>query len=420
MNIEQSLNKLFSLHQFGIKLGLENITRLLDYIGHPHEKLFTFHIAGSNGKGSTASFMASMLQEAGFKTGLYTSPHFVSFNERIRINGIMIPDEYICEFMNYLNDYIDLNKPTFFELTTAMAFKYFSENKIDYAVIETGLGGRLDATNVLNPIASLITSISLEHTNILGNNLIDIAREKAGIIKRDSQVFVGDVTDEVGNFFKSYASVMDVPVKLLNECTERDENEVSVMQGDEIIHIYSTPLAGYHQKLNSALAIVALLTSLKGISAEPLLRGIDNVIVNTGISGRYEIYNDSPRVVFDSCHNPDGADKFIEQFKLEKSKYNKSILVFGAMRDKDIESILPKLSPLFDDIFAAGIDYERAFSIEDLITIGNRLNIGIKPVEDTAGFICKHINEANNDCLVVLGSMYLLGSVKKDLVNKLS
>ena len=191
MNLEEALQKLFSLHQFGIKLGLDNIKKLLGYLGNPERKLDAIHIAGSNGKGSTASFISSILQEAGFKVGLYTSPHLIIFNERIRINREMISDDYILDFMNSIDLYIDNNSPTFFELTTALAFKYFSEQEVDFAVIETGLGGRLDATNVLNPMVSVITTISEEHTSILGTDLTSIAHEKGGIIKRSKDVVLG-------------------------------------------------------------------------------------------------------------------------------------------------------------------------------------------------------------------------------------
>ncbi|MFA7229307.1 MAG: Mur ligase family protein, partial [Melioribacteraceae bacterium] len=189
--IQSALNLLFSLHQFGIKLGLDNMTALLDHIGNPHSGLKMIHIAGSNGKGSTASFIASILMEAGFKVGLYTSPHFVKFNERIRINGVMIDDNSVAEFVDGLREYISEKKPTFFEITTALAFHYFLHQKVDYAVIETGLGGRLDATNVITPLASVITSISLDHTEHLGETIEKIAAEKGGIIKPGAKLFTG-------------------------------------------------------------------------------------------------------------------------------------------------------------------------------------------------------------------------------------
>ena len=196
MNIENSLKKLFSLHTFGVKLGLDNITKFLEYLGNPQKQLKTIHVAGSNGKGSTSSFISSILQENGYKVGLYTSPHFVKFNERVVINGKQINDEYIASFISDYEKYIDEHQLTFFEVTTALAIKYFLEMKTDYCVIETGLGGRLDATNVLNPLAVVITTISLEHTNVLGNTIEQIASEKAAIIKNGANVFTGILKDD--------------------------------------------------------------------------------------------------------------------------------------------------------------------------------------------------------------------------------
>ena len=191
MTIEQALTKLFALHTFGMKLGLDNIKNFLDHIGNPQDRLKVIHIAGSNGKGSTAAFLSSILQELGNKVGLYTSPHFVRYNERIKINGIEIPDVYVAGFVEKYDKFIEEHKLTFFEVTTAIAFQYFSDENVDYAVVETGLGGRLDATNVLNPLAVVITSISLEHTHILGDTIEKIAGEKAGIIKPGVPVFTG-------------------------------------------------------------------------------------------------------------------------------------------------------------------------------------------------------------------------------------
>ena len=216
MNIQLALDKLFSLHQFGIKLGLDKIIHLLNYLGNPQDKIQTLHLAGSNGKGSTASFIASIMMEAGYTTGLYTSPHFVRFNERVRIDGIEIPDDYIASFMSELDSYIDEHQPTFFELTTALAFKYFYENKVDYAVIETGLGGRLDATNIIKPMASIITNISLEHTNILGDKIEQIAFEKACIIKDDVPVFTGLLLETAENVISEKAENHNCPLKLFS------------------------------------------------------------------------------------------------------------------------------------------------------------------------------------------------------------
>ena len=209
MDVETSLKKLFSLHTFGIKLGLENTIKFLEHLGNPQKFLKAIHVAGSNGKGSTASFIASILQESGYKTGLYTSPHFVKFNERIVINGEQIDDEYIAGFVEEHEKYIDENELTFFEVTTAIAFKYFREMKTDYCVIETGLGGRLDATNVLNPLAVVITTISLEHTNILGNTIEQIASEKAAIIKDGVKVFTGILEKEAEGIIEQKCKEMN-------------------------------------------------------------------------------------------------------------------------------------------------------------------------------------------------------------------
>jgi dihydrofolate synthase/folylpolyglutamate synthase len=190
MNIDLALEKIYSLKQFNVKLGLDNIKALLNHIGNPQNNLKAIHIAGSNGKGSTCSFISSILQENGFKVGLYTSPHFINFNERIRINGTEISDSEIIEFLENNKKYVDKYQPTFFEITTAMAFDYFNRKNVEYAVIETGLGGRLDATNVLIPLASVITPISLEHSHILGDSLEKIAYEKGGIIKSGIPVLI--------------------------------------------------------------------------------------------------------------------------------------------------------------------------------------------------------------------------------------
>jgi dihydrofolate synthase/folylpolyglutamate synthase len=196
MDFERVLNKLFALHTFGVKLGLENIKVFLEHLGNPQSQLKAFHIAGSNGKGSTSAFTASILMECGFQTGLYTSPHFVKFYERIVINGEQISDQAVANFFEKHEEFIDKHKLTFFEVTTAMAFQYFKDSKVDYAVIETGLGGRLDATNVFNAVGVIITSISLEHTNILGKTLREITKEKAAIIKNHNKVFTGKLPED--------------------------------------------------------------------------------------------------------------------------------------------------------------------------------------------------------------------------------
>ncbi|MBA4405776.1 hypothetical protein C0389_00735 [bacterium] len=412
MNIQSALDKLFSLHQFGIKLGLDNILSLLDQLGNPHKKLRIFHIAGSNGKGSTASFIASILMEAGYKVGLYTSPHFRIYNERIRINGKMIDDEYVASFIANLEDYIEKNSPTFFELTTALAFKYFEEQKVDYAVIETGLGGRLDATNVIQPIASVITSISLEHTQHLGNTIEKIAAEKAGIIKSNSIVLTGRVPVEAKKVFEETTFQCGSKYFPIDDYLKMEKERVVIAYKEKMFSLYSTPLQGDHQLLNAALAIKTVDECLSLKSGLVYSNGIKNVINNTGIEGRYEIVNANPKIIFDSAHNLEGVTSFIEEFSKEYKSYSERVLIFGAMRDKSIAEMLSALNPYFDTIYMTKIDIDRSATTEELQTIASSAGIEVNSLLDPASFVNGFFGNSPDYCLVVLGSMYLLGEIK--------
>lgn len=418
MNIKSSLEKLFSLHQFGIKLGLDNTLQLLERIGNPQRDLKTFHIAGSNGKGSTASFMASLLMEAGYRVGLYTSPHFVKFNERIRINSIMIEDEYVAKFVTDLENYIEKYKPTFFEITTALAFKYFYEQKVDYAIIETGLGGRLDATNVINPIASVITSISLEHTQHLGGTLEKIAFEKAGIIKLNSKVFAGKMADEPEKIIHNRAKLLNCDYNLISDFTTIEDNRLIVAMQKKSFSIYSTPLIGIHQLYNAALALKTINKSLNIEDGFIISRGIRNVIENTGIQGRYEIICKKPKIIFDSAHNPEGVRTFIEEFSRESNNYPERYLLFGAMKDKSIVEMLKILSPYFSRIFATKIDIDRSATAEEIESAAKSAGIKINIVQNGSKLVQDFFNEGSDKCLVVLGSMYLLGEIKSKMLEK--
>ena len=417
MKIKEALDKLYSMHKFGVKLGLENITRLLEHLGNPQNSFQSIHIAGSNGKGSTASFTASVLTEAGMKTGLYTSPHFMRFNERVRINGEEIPDEYIAEFISDLSGYIDEHKPTFFEITTALAFKYFADNSIDVGVIETGLGGRLDATNTIVPLASVITTISYEHTNILGETLEEIAAEKAGIIKPRVPVFTGILKDVSYDVIRTAAGANDCEVYNLKERLEINNDRVKLSTDKTEFTIYSTPLRGSHQRNNSALALFVCSEIFKVTNESVLRRGIKNVVKNTGIQGRYEVYCEEPKIIFDSAHNEEGVDIFLEEFKKERNNYESCSVIFGAMTDKNLRSMLKKLSGVFDNIFATSIDYERAASIENLKSIAESVNVKVKPMENAAEFIKRFGDRKSAECLCILGSIYILGEIKDKLSN---
>jgi dihydrofolate synthase / folylpolyglutamate synthase len=418
MEINSALEKLFSLNLFGIKLGLENINLFLEKLGNPQHNLKSFHIAGSNGKGSTASFITSILKEHGYKVGLYTSPHFVKFNERIRINGVMIDDEYISKYLSDYIDYIDHQQLTFFEVTTALAFKYFYENNVDYAVIETGLGGRLDATNVIHPIASIITSISLEHTQHLGDSLEKIAFEKAGIIKSNIFVFSGIVSNNADRIILNKALELNCKYNTIRDFAEKENDRLIVKLDYKQFSIYSTPLRGEHQLFNAALAVKSLNSSLNLNDSLIFMKGISNVIANTGIEGRYEIANDRPKIILDSAHNPEGIQTFVKEFSKEYSSYNEKYLIFGAMKDKSIAEMLSVLKPFFTKIFITKINYERAASIQELSLIAQQLGVGAQPLDNPEDFLMNFMKTDGNNCLVILGSMYLLGEIKSKKIMK--
>ncbi len=415
MDLNSAFEILHSMHQFGIKLGLEKTVHLLDMIGNPHKELKCIHVAGSNGKGSTASFIASILTESGYKVGLYTSPHFAKFNERIRINGRMIDDEYIAKFIDGLWDYIKKYEPTFFETTTALAFKYFSEQKVDYAVIETGLGGRLDSTNVIDPMASVITSISLEHTEHLGDTIDKIAAEKAGIVKPNSKVLIGKLPAEAKAVIRDTAAKSNCSFTAIEEFISVANGRILVSIGEKNFSVYKTPLRGEHQLLNASLAIKTVGEALKISDGLIISRGVQNVVQNTGIEGRYEVVNITPRVIFDSAHNLEGIESFLNEFSKEANLYEKRILIFGAMKDKAIEQMLKSLSPHFNKVLVTHVDIDRAADTELLVQIAHHAGISAEPIADAYEYMQQFIQGAQNKCLVVLGSMYLLGEIKSKI-----
>ncbi len=419
MKIDEALDKLYSLHKFGVKLGLDNITKLLQHLDNPERKFPSLHIAGSNGKGSVASFIASILTGKGMKVGLYTSPHFVRFNERVRINGVEIGDEYIASFMEELDNYITDFKPTFFEVTTALAFKYFAEQNIDIGVIETGLGGRLDATNTLFPIASVITTISYEHTNILGKSLKSIAEEKAGIIKEKTPLFLGLVPEEAKKVIVQKAESKKANVFPLEKFLINGGDFVRLKKNNFMFTIYKTGLRGYHQLVNAALAVLTVNLIFNINDYKLISDGLLKVKSNTGLQGRYEIYSEEPRVIFDAAHNPDGVEVFLKEFEKEENNCVERTLIFGAMKDKNISQMIEKLAPHFDNILLTTIDYERAATTVELKEVCNAKGIKTSVVKEPAEFVEKFIMTNKKECLIILGSIYILGNIKGKLLARL-
>lgn len=418
MNLDKSLEKLFSLHTFGMKLGLENINNFLNQIGTPYKKMKIFHIAGSNGKGSTSAFLASILMEYNYKVGLYTSPHFVRFNERIKINGEEISDQYIAAFIDKYDQLIDRNNLTFFEVTTAMAFQYFKDNNVDYAVIETGLGGRLDATNVIMPLASIITSISLEHTHILGDTIEKIAMEKAGIVKKGIPVFIGNIPNKAVEVIEKKCSESGSELFKIIDYVNEKKNSFELYTDELELDDWVIPLKGDYQKYNAALASLVIAEILDESDSNIIERGIKQVVKNTGIQGRYELYKKHPGIIFDSAHNPEGVQNFLNEFEKDIKSYSKKVVLFGAMRDKAVETMLTMLKKYFDEIHVTTIKYERACSINELKEIAAKINLNVIVENDPFELVDKFDNEDKKSVLVVLGSMYLLGEIKSHLAHK--
>lgn len=411
-NNSPSVKKILALEHFGIKLGLQNITALLERLGNPQKSFQSFHIAGSNGKGSTSAYLASILTTAGFKTGLYTSPHFVRFSERIRINGTMIPVDYIDQFTKDHYDYIVENSMTFFEVTTALAFQYFADSKIDYAVIETGLGGRLDATVLIHPVASIITTISLEHTNILGNTIRDIAFEKGGIIKPGGKLFIGFVPDAAKVVLTDIALERNSETYLLEDFSTVRGNSFELFTKKFYISDVNSPLKGQYQKANAALAMLSAALTLDISDTRILESGVRSTIGNTGFEGRYEFLHASPAILADAAHNSESIENFIVEFRKEQG-FSRRILLFSALKDKSYQKELQFLLPCFDEVYLYQLVSERAADVHNIHDIIKAEGKPATIIENTEAFIADYLNQSDHEsCLVVTGSMYLVGEIK--------
>ncbi len=332
------------------KPGLENMLALAAAANNPHKAFKTIHIAGTNGKGSTSHLLASVLQEAGYRVGLFTSPHLVDFRERIRINGVPIDKEFVIEFVARYREASEQVQPSFFELTTLMAFSYFAQQQVDIAVIETGLGGRLDATNIVDPILSIITNISLDHTHLLGNTLVEIAGEKAGIIKPHIPVVIGEAEGDVRALFRAIAQSLQAPIYYADEeCYIEQANPLPTGGWAYSTSTYpelESELGGVYQQANAAtvLTAIAQLQELGYLINEAAVReGFAHVIANTGLQGRWQQIATCPTTICDTAHNTAGIAQVVAQ--LATTPYHQLHIVLGMVGDKDIEGVLSLLPP---------------------------------------------------------------------------
>lgn len=381
------------------KANLDNIKALCSELKHPQESIKTIHIAGTNGKGSVAHFLASIFQEQGYKTGLFTSPHLFDFRERIKVDGQMISESAVVEFTSKLKPYIESEQPSFFEVTTAMAFWYFEQQKTDIAIIETGLGGRLDSTNIITPEISVITNIGLDHTQFLGNTLREIAFEKGGIIKNEIPVVIGEHQEETYNVFQEIAQLKKAPIYLADEI------------GEDYIKI--SPLKGVYQEKNLATVLSALDVLEKemgyAFDEKNMKSGIERVVQNTGLRGRWEVIQTSPRVIVDVGHNKE-AFLYISEM-LKKEQYKQLHVVLGMVADKNHDEVL-ELLPDKADYYFTQPNIERALNAESLKTKAD--NHGLKgDVFSSAEEAYRQALQAATaeDLVFVGGSVFTVGEV---------
>lgn len=335
MNYQETINWMFNqlpMYQLqgasAYKKDLTNAILLGNHLGNPQKNIKCVHVAGTNGKGSTSHMLASILQEAGYKVGLYTSPHLRDYRERIKINGIEISEDFVCDFINKNKMFFEGNDMSFFEMTVGLAFEYFAKEKVDIAIIEVGMGGRLDATNIITPLVSVITNIGLDHTQFLGNTLTAIASEKAGIIKSDIPVIIGEYTKETKAVFLDKAAA---------------NNSEIYFASDLIQESYSSDLLGDYQVHNKKTVIetIAVINSQKEfiIYESDIKSGLLNVKKNTGLEGRWHQLGESPKIICDTAHNKNGLEIVIKQ--IQKEKFGVLHIVLGLVNDKDLDEILP-------------------------------------------------------------------------------
>lgn len=423
MNYNEALNFISESHKFGMRLGLDNMKRLLELLGNPQEKLNIIHVAGTNGKGSTCSFISTILVECGYKVGLYTSPYLETFTERIRINNENIPEEKVANIISLIKEKIDImikegyEYPTEFEIVTAMAFYYYFIENTDYVVLEVGLGGRYDATNVIDKsLVSVITSISLDHTGILGDTLEKIAYEKAGIIKENGTVFVYNQTDIVKNVIKEVCNKKNA------KYIEVDFDDVIIKKSDINYQSFDYKkykdikinLIGEHQIKNSILALNVVEFILDNVNLDIIKKGIEK----TKWAGRIEKLSKSPLFIIDGAHNEDGAKSL--QKVLDKNLKDKNMtLIIGMLEDKDIDTVLEILIPYFNKVITTTPNNPRAIScdkLKDKVYKYNKNVTQVKEIEKAVEYALE--NSKKDDVIICAGSLYMIGEVRKEVLKE--
>jgi len=402
------------------KKDLTNTITLCEHLGNPHHKFKSIHIAGTNGKGSVSHMLAAILQTAGFKTGLYTSPHLKDFRERIKVNGDEISEKFIVAFTEKIKPLIEEIEPSFFEITVAMAFDYFAEQKVDIAVVEVGLGGRFDSTNIITPELSVITNIGWDHMNILGDSLEKIAFEKAGIIKDRVPVIIGETLPETRSIFNNIAAEKNAPLHLATEERnvagwewEKHELVVEVAEQGKTDHKkYHLDLPGIYQSKNllTVLEACSVLNELGyKLNEDEIRHGLQKTKKITGLHGRWEVIHENPTIILDVGHNEDGIKQIVQQIEL--TKHHDLHIVIGMVKDKEIDTVL-SLLPHSANYYFTQAHIPRALPAETLKEKAGKFNL--------YGIIVTDVNEAikeakakahKDDLILVCGSVFLVGEV---------
>lgn len=427
MNYQQTLAYLFEkLPMFSrvgkdaYKANLSNTIQLCKALNNPHFKFPTIHIAGTNGKGSVSHTIAAVLQTAGYKTGLYTSPHLKDFRERIKVNGEMCSEEYVIDFTKQLKPIIEQIEPSFFEITVAMAFDYFAKQKVDIAIIETGLGGRLDSTNIISPILSVITNIGFDHVQILGNTLEKIAYEKAGIIKQNTPVVIGECVSETKKVFDEKATQNNAPIiyaeqqKMLIDYSYQHTILKIIVEdlSSKNKNMYSMDLTGLYQTKN-LLTILCSIEQLQkigwNITEQHLQYALKNIKNLTNFKGRWQLIQTNPTVIADVAHNEDGIKQILEQ--LQKISFNQLHIITGMVKDKDINKVLSMLPQTCKYYFTQS-HIPRALPSEELYNLAITKNLNGNKFDDVNTAIKSAINNATkNDLILIIGSVFLVGEI---------
>jgi len=421
VNYEETVNYLYSRSRLGWKLGLQNVSMLLSKLGKPHTKFASVHVAGSSGKGSTSAMIESILRKAGYRTGLYTSPHLISFGERIRVNGRMIPGDQVVEFVSFARPFIESFGCTFFESITAMGFWHFAESKVDIAVVEVGLGGRLDATNVIRPLLSVITSISVEHADRLGDTIEKIAFEKAGIIKRNGRALAGfvdgpalsvieDVARRRNASLDSVAGSVEGNILGLSDEGTRFSYTSSGWHFPELF----TPLIGRHQFENSITAVRAV-EILRDAGAKVDAGSVMSGLARVSWPGRIQIVGRNPLIILDGAHSPAKAASLRAALE-EIFSFKRLILVIGIMSDKDYPAVASILAPLADLVVATEPKMKRALDAEQLAAeFRDRGRETMVEKSTLRAYEMAREAAGPEDLICVTGSIFVVGEVMEGL-----